>query len=145
MELSKKAIDAVTLTKRYWSCYDAQEVDDLLDEIAVAAENQYQELQALRALSKEYDEVMHGLSQVLVSAQRIASEMLNKARKECDAELSTLQNRKLVLQQEVAALEGFKTRELKRLKEHLEGLLGGNAPIRQPPVPYNVAEHARTV
>ena len=124
MVLTKEAIQAVKLTKRFRRCYDAQEVDILLDEIGEAAEEQCRELEHLRSVRMEYNQMKNQISEALLAAQQTAKEMLEQTRNKCNEELAAMQQRRITLQQEISGLERYKALELEKIRKDLESLLG---------------------
>ncbi|WP_312429027.1 hypothetical protein [Lacrimispora sp.] len=124
MILTKETIDMVKLTKRFGKCYDAQEVDSLLDEIGEAAEKQYKELEQLRSVRAEYYQMKNQISEALLAAQQAAKDMLEQTRNKCDDELTALQQQKITLQQEISSLERYKVLEIEKIRRDLEKLLG---------------------
>lgn len=124
MILTKETIDMVKLTKKFGKCYDAQEVDDLLDEIGQAAEKQCQELEQLRSIRTEYNQMKNQISEALLAAQQTAKEMLEHTRNKCDDEMKALQQKKVTLQQEISGLERYKVLEIEKIRRDLEKLLG---------------------
>ncbi|SEU04275.1 DivIVA protein [Lacrimispora sphenoides] len=124
MVLTKEAIQAVKLTKRFRRCYDAQEVDILLDEIGEAAEEQCRELEHLRSVRMEYNQMKNQISEALLAAQQTAKEMLEQTRNKCNEELASMQQRRITLQQEISGLEKYKVLELEKIRKDLESLLG---------------------
>ncbi len=124
MILTKETIDMVKLTKKFGKCYDAQEVDDLLDEIGQAAEKQYRELEQLRSIRTEYNQMKNQISEALLAAQQTAKEMLEHTRNKCDDEMKALQQKKVTLQQEISGLERYKVLEIEKIRRDLEKLLG---------------------
>lgn len=124
MVLTKEAIQAVKLTKRFRRCYDAQEVDILLDEIGEAAEEQCRELEHLRSVRMEYNQMKNQISEALLAAQQTAKEMLEQTRNKCNEELGAMQQRRTTLQQEISGLERYKVLELEKIRKDLERLLG---------------------
>ncbi len=124
MILTKETIDMVKLTKKFGKCYDAQEVDSLLDEIGEAAEKQYQELEQLRSVRAEYYQMKNQISEALLAAQLTAKEMLEQTRRKCDDELTELRHQKITLQQEISSLERYKILEIEKIRRDLEKLLG---------------------
>lgn len=124
MILTKETIDMVKLTKKFGKCYDAQEVDDLLDEIGQAAEKQCRELEQLRSIRTEYNQMKNQISEALLAAQQTAKEMLEHTRNKCDDEMKALQQKKVTLQQEISGLERYKVIEIEKIRRDLEKLLG---------------------
>ena len=124
MVLTKETIDMVKLTKKFGKCYDAQEVDDLLDEIGQAAEKQCRELEQLRSIRTEYNQMKNQISEALLTAQQTAKEMLEHTRNKCDDEMKALQQKKVMLQQEISGLERYKVLEIEKIRRDLEKLLG---------------------
>lgn len=124
MELSKKVIDDIKLTRRYRRCYDALEVDAILDEIAAAAEKQAQELEKLRAICDEYAQVKKHIAETLLMAQRSAEELFTKTKQKCDDELFALIEKKSGLQKDIDALEQYKLQEVERIRSDLAKLFG---------------------
>ncbi|WP_312446448.1 DivIVA domain-containing protein [Lacrimispora sp.] len=124
MVLTKEAIEAVKLTKRYRKCYDAREVDILLDEIGEAAEELCQELEHLRSVRTEYNQMKNQISEALLSAQQTAKEMLEQTRNKCNDELAAMQQRRIKLQLEISGLERYKALEIEKIRKDLERLLG---------------------
>lgn len=124
MILTKETIDMVKLTKKFGKCYDAQEVDSLLDEIGEAAEKQCQELEQLRSVRAEYYQMKNQISEALLAARQTAKEMLEQTRSKCDNELTALQQQKITLQQEISSLERYKILEIGKIRRDLEKLLG---------------------
>lgn len=124
MTLTKETIDMVKLTKKFGKCYDAQEVDSLLDEIGEAAEKQCQELEQLRSVRTEYYQMKNQISEALLAARQAAKEMLEQTRSKCDDELAALQQQKIVLQQEISSLKRYKILEIEKIRRDLEKLLG---------------------
>ncbi len=124
MILTKETIDMVKLTKKFGKCYDAQEVDDLLDEIGQAAEKQCRELEQLRSIRTEYNQMKNQISEALLAAQQTAKEMLEHTRNKCDDEMKALQQKKVTLQQEISGLERYKVLEIEKIRRDLEKLLG---------------------
>ncbi len=124
MILTKETIDMVKLTKKFGKCYDAQEVDSLLDEIGEAAEKQCQELEQLRSVRAEYYQMKNQISEALLAARQAAKEMLEQTRSKCDEELAALQQQKIVLQQEISSLKRYKILEIEKIRRDLEKLLG---------------------
>ncbi len=124
MILTKETIDMVKLTKKFGKCYDAQEVDDLLDEIGQAAEKQCRELEQLRSIRTEYNQMKNQISEALLAAQQTAKEMLEHTRNKCDDEMKALQQKKVTLQQEISSLERYKVLEIEKIRRDLEKLLG---------------------
>ncbi|MGL6219826.1 MAG: hypothetical protein ACRC36_17425 [Lacrimispora sphenoides] len=124
MILTKETIDMVKLTKKFGKCYDAQEVDSLLDEIGVAAERQCKELEQLRSVRAEYYQMKNQISEALLAAQQTAKEMLEQTWSKCDNELTALQQQKITLQQEISSLERYKILEIEKIRRDLEKLLG---------------------
>ncbi|WP_313581208.1 DivIVA domain-containing protein [Lacrimispora sp.] len=124
MVLTKESIQAVKLTKRFRRCYDAQEVDSLLDEIGEAAEEQCRELEHLRSVRMEYNQVKNQISEALLAAQQTAKEMLEQTRNKCNEELAAMQQRRITLQQEISGLEKYKVLELEKIRKDLESLFG---------------------
>lgn len=123
MVLTKEAIQAIKLTKRFRRCYDAQEVDILLDEIGEAAEEQCRELEHLRSVRMEYNQMKNQISEALLAAQQTAKEMLEQTRNKCNEELGAMQQRRTTLQQEISGLERYKVLELEKIRKDLERLL----------------------
>ncbi len=124
MILTKETIDMVKLTKKFGKCYDAEEVDDLLDEIGQAAEKQCRELEQLRSIRTEYNQMKNQISEALLAAQQTAKEMLEHTRNKCDDEMKALQQKKVTLQQEISGLERYKVIEIEKIRRDLEKLLG---------------------
>ncbi|CUX68209.1 DivIVA protein [Clostridium sp. C105KSO15] len=124
MILTKETIDMVKLTKKFGKCYDAQEVDDLLDEIGQAAEKQCRELEQLRSIRTEYNQMKNQISEALLAAQQTAKEMLEHTRNKCDDGMKALQQKKVTLQQEISGLERYKVLEIEKIRRDLEKLLG---------------------
>ncbi len=124
MILTKETIDMVKLTKKFGKCYDAQEVDSLLDEIGEAAERQCKELEQLRSVRAEYYQMKNQISEALLAAQQTAKEMLEQTWSQCDNELTALQQQKITLQQEISSLERYKILEIEKIRRDLEKLLG---------------------
>ena len=124
MILTKETIDMVKLTKKFGKCYDAQEVDDLLDEIGQVAEKQCRELEQLRSIRTEYNQMKNQISEALLAAQQTAKEMLEHTRNKCDDEMKALQQKKVTLQQEISGLERYKVLEIEKIRRDLEKLLG---------------------
>lgn len=124
MILTKEAIDGIKLTKRFRKCYDALEVDRLLDEIGEAAEKQCRELEQLRSIRTEYYQIKNQISEALLAAQQTAKEMLEQTRSKCDDELTALQQHKITLQQQISSLEKYKILEIEKIRRDLEKLLG---------------------
>lgn len=124
MILTKETIDMVKLTKKFGKCYDAQEVDDLLDEIGQAAEKQCRELEQLRSIRTEYNQMKNQISEALLAAQQTSKEMLEHTRNKCDDEMKALQQKKVTLQQEISGLERYKVIEIEKIRRDLEKLLG---------------------
>ncbi|HMM06748.1 MAG TPA: hypothetical protein PKD52_08800 [Clostridiales bacterium] len=124
MELSKKIIDEIKFTRRYRRCYDALEVDTILDEIAAAAEEQAQELQKLRAICDEYAQVQKHVAETLLMAQESAEELLTKTKQKCDEELAGLIEKKNGLRKEIDALEEYKLKEVERIRSDFAKLFG---------------------
>ena len=87
MKLSKRAIDAIQLQSRsngkYYFC---QEVDELLDEIAAAAEAQRAELRRLKMVEQEYGECLVQ-SDELEAALAEKDEEIERAKAENEASL----------------------------------------------------------
>lgn len=127
MVLTKESVDAIRLTRRHRECYAAREVDTVLDEIAAAADEQYRELEQLRSMK-------HQIADVLLSAQQTAEKMMEEARSKCNAELGALQQRKIMLQHEIASLERYKALELERIRNDLEKLLVDRKPFEAAPL-----------
>ncbi|GLC82679.1 hypothetical protein [Lacrimispora brassicae] len=128
MVLTKESIEAVKLTKRFRTCYDAREVDILLDEIGMAAEEQCRELEQLRRVRAEYNQMKNQISEALLAAQQTAKGMLEQTRNKCNGELTAMQKKKITLQQEIAELERYKVIELEKIRRDLEKLLGDTKP-----------------
>ncbi|MBW4847305.1 MULTISPECIES: hypothetical protein [Clostridia] len=124
MILTKETIDMVKLTKKFGKCYDAQEVDSLLDEIGEAAEKQCRELEQLRSIRTEYYQMKNQISEALLAAQQTAKEMLEQTQSKCDDELTALQQHKITLQQQISSLEKYKILEIEKIRRDLEKLLG---------------------
>lgn len=124
MILTKETIDMVKLTKKFGKCYDALEVDRLLDEIGEAAEKQCRELEQLRSIRTEYYQIKNQISEALLAAQQTAKEMLEQTRSKCDDELTALQQHKITLQQQISSLEKYKILEIEKIRRDLEKLLG---------------------
>jgi DivIVA domain-containing protein len=123
MMLTKETIDAVRLTKRFWRNYDAREVDALLDEIAVAVDEQRKELECLRRVQAEHARTMNKIAETLIFAQQAAAEMTKKTRMKCNAELAALEQRKNALLQEILAFERYKLLKVEKIRNDLDKLL----------------------
>lgn len=120
MVLTKEAIDAVQLTRRFGRSYDASEVDTLLDEIADAAEDQRQELERLRSVQEEYTRMKDKIAETLIFAQQTAAEIVEQARVKGNAELAVIRQKKDALLREVSTLERCKLlAELEKLRNDL--------------------------
>ncbi len=124
MVLTKESVQAVKLTKRFRKCYDAQEVDILLEEIGEAADEQCRELEHLRSVRMEYNQMKNQISEALLAAQQTAKEMLEQTRNKCNEELEAMQQRRITLQQEISGLERYKVLEIEKIRKDLESLLG---------------------
>ena len=133
MMLTKESIDTVKLTRRFSKCYDAREVDLLLDEIAAAADEQCRELEQLRGVQAEYMQMKNQISEALLTAQKAAADLMEQTKQECAHELAVLQKKKTVLQEEISSLGGYKVLALERIKNEIEKLLGNSDYMEMPP------------
>lgn len=124
MFLTKESIDAVKLTRKFGKCYDAREVDILLDEIAAAADEQCRELEQLRSVQAERIQMKNQISETLLSAQKVAADLIEQTKKECAEEQAVLQQKKTLLQEEISSLERYKILTLKRIRNDIGKLLG---------------------
>lgn len=124
MVLTKESIDAVKLTRKFGKCYDAREVDILLDEIAAAADEQCRELEQLRSVQAESIQIKNQISETLLSAQKVAVDLIEQTKKECAHEQTLLQQKKTLLQEEISSLEQYKILTLNRIRNEIGKLLG---------------------
>lgn len=124
MVLTKESIDAVRLTRKFGKCYDAREVDILLDEIAAAADEQCRELEQLRSVQAESSQIKNQISETLLSAQKVAADLIEQTKKECAHEQAVLQQKKILLQEEISSLEQYKILTLNRIRNEIGKLLG---------------------
>ncbi|MDR1000115.1 MAG: DivIVA domain-containing protein [Clostridiales bacterium] len=123
MVLTKEAIDAVRLTKRFINSYDAREVDNLLDKIAAAVDEQCREIESLRGMQVDYEQLKDQIAGTLIMAQQTAAGMVEKTRVQCDAELGMLQQRKNTLLQELSSLERYRHHEMEKIRNDLAKIL----------------------
>ncbi len=133
MVLTKEAIDAVKLTRKFGKCYDAREVDILLDEIAAAADEQCREVEQLRSVQEECSQIKNQISETLLSAQKVAADLIEQTKKECAHEQAVLQHRKTLLQEEISSLEQYKILTLNRIRNEIGKLLGDPEYMEMPP------------
>ncbi|MBE7718736.1 MAG: hypothetical protein E7243_04350 [Lacrimispora celerecrescens] len=133
MILTKESIDTVKLTRRFSKCYDAREVDLLLDEIAAAADEQCRELEQLRSVQAEYMEMKSQISEALLIGQKAAADLMEQTKQECAHELEVLHKKKTVLQEEISSLERYKILAFQRIKNEIGKLLGDPEYAETPP------------
>jgi len=131
--LTKESIDTVKLTRRFSKCYDAREVDLLLDEIAAAADEQCRELEQLRSVQAEYMEMKSQISEALLIGQKAAADLMEQTKQECAHELEVLHKKKTVLQEEISSLERYKILAFQRIKNEIGKLLGDPEYAETPP------------
>lgn len=133
MILTKESIDTVKLTRRFSKCYDAREVDLLLDKIAAAADEQCRELEQLRSVQAEYMEMKSQISEALLIGQKAAADLMEQTKQECAHELAVLHKKKTVLQEEISSLERYKILAFQRIKNEIGKLLGDPEYAETPP------------
>ncbi|GLC79649.1 hypothetical protein [Lacrimispora brassicae] len=139
MVLTKESIDTVKLTRRFNKCYDAREVDLLLDEIAAAAHEQCRELEELRSVQAEYMQMKNQISEALLTAHKAAADLMEQTKQECAHEQAVLQQKKTVLQEEISSLERYKILAFERIKHEIAKLLG-NPDYVEVPTQYAMEE-----
>ncbi len=133
MVLTKESIDAIRLTRKFGKCYDAREVDILLDEIAAAAEEQCREIEQLRSTQSESIKVKDQILESLLSAQKVAADLIEQTKRECAQEKAVLLQTKTLLQNEISSLEQYKILTLNRIRNELEKLMGDSEYVEIPP------------
>lgn len=132
MVLTKESIDAVKLTRKFSNCYDAREVDLLLDEIAAAAHEQCRELEELRSVQAEYMQMKNQISEALLTAHKAAADLMEQTKQECAHEQALLQQKKNALEEEISSLERYKILAFERIKHEIAKLLGNPEYVEVP-------------
>ena len=123
MELTKQAIDAITFEGKNKKYYFAKEVDELLDQIAEAADLQCIELARLYSVEQEYNLKKGEITEVLLMARNMADSVTKDARRQSEAELEALNDKKNKLERDIYAIEQYREGMLNKVRQDLAKLI----------------------